>query len=148
MERLANNQNSSIGCKYIMLIVGLNLVLCALNVGASKILNVENSSSTSSEIEFSNSDDKRNIATVNDDGDNGDDEQMPIKDQISLLSKRLEILTEHRQEDYRMLERSLHSYVQKHLHEHINVDIKRELKDLRWAIQFRVLRIWNGNCFV
>lgn len=131
MERLANNQNSSIGCKYIMLIVGLNLVLCALNVGASKILNVENSSSTSSEIEFSNSDDKRNIATVNDDGDNGDDEQMPIKDQISLLSKRLEILTEHRQEDYRMLERSLHSYVQKHLHEHINVDIKRELKDLR-----------------
>lgn len=114
-----------------MLIVGLNLVLCALNVGASKILNVENSSSTSSEIEFSNSDDKRNIATVNDDGDNGDDEQMPIKDQISLLSKRLEILTEHRQEDYRMLERSLHSYVQKHLHEHINVDIKRELKDLR-----------------
>ena len=114
-----------------MLIVGLNLVLCALNaVGASKILNVENSSS-SSEIEFSNSDDKRNIAAVNDDGDNGDDEQMPIKDQISLLSKRLEILTEHRQEDYRMLERSLHSYVQKHLKEHINVDIKRELKDLR-----------------
>lgn len=135
MERLANNhQNSSFRCKYIMLIVGLNLVLCALNVSASKILNVESgsSSSSSSEIEFSNSDDKRNIAAaVNDDGDDGDDEQMPIKDQISLLSKRLEILTEHRQEDYRMLERSLHSYVQKHLHEHINVDIKRELKDLR-----------------
>lgn len=136
MERLANNQNSSFRFKYIMLIVGLNLVLCALDVGASKIFNVENSSSSSSsassEIEFSNSDDKQNIAAVNDDGDNGNDEQMPIKDQISLLSKRLEILTEHRQEDFRMLERSLHSYVQKHLHEHyMNVDIKRELKDLR-----------------
>lgn len=133
MERLANNHSSSSSSsksKYIMLIVGLNLVLCALNVGASKILNIE----SSSEIEFSNSEDKRNIAAaaaVNDDSVNGDDEQMPIKDQISLLSKRLEILTEHRQEDYRMLERSLHSYVQKHLHEHINVDIKRELKDLR-----------------
>lgn len=127
MERLANN-GSTYTRKYIMLIVGLNLVLCALNVETSKIMNVD--SSSSGEIEISSS----NIAAtveVNDDGDNGDDEQMPIKDQISLLSKRLEILTEHRQEDYRMLERSLHSYVQKHLHEHINVDIKRELKDLR-----------------
>lgn len=127
MERLANN-GSTYTRKYIMLIVGLNLVLCALNVETSKIMNVD--SSSSGEIEISSS----NIAAtveVNDDGYNGDDEQMPIKDQISLLSKRLEILTEHRQEDYRMLERSLHSYVQKHLHEHINVDIKRELKDLR-----------------
>jgi hypothetical protein len=134
MERLVGNigsRSSSSSIKYIMLIVGLNLVLCALNVGASKITNTDSSAgeASSSEIEISNSDDdKRSLVN---DGDNGDDEQMPIKDQISLLSKRLEILTEHRQEDYRMLERSLHSYVQKHLHEHINVDIKQELKDLR-----------------
>lgn len=130
MERLVanNGSRSSSSIKYIMLIVGLNLVLCALNVGASKITNID-SSASSSEIEISNSDDDKRSVVNN--GDNGDDEQMPIKDQISLLSRRLEILTEHRQEDYRMLERSLHSYVQKHLHEHINVDIKRELKDLR-----------------
>lgn len=119
MERLGSNNMKS-----ITLIVGLNLVLlCALNVSGSKILNIDSNTSSggSSEIEF------KGVS----DGDNSDDGQMPIKDQISLLSKRLEILTEHRQEDYRMLERSLHSYVQKHLHEHINVDIKRELKDLR-----------------
>lgn len=119
MERLGSNNMKS-----IILIVGLNLVLlCALNVSGSKILNIDSNTSMdgSSEIEF------KGVS----DGDNSDDGQMPIKDQISLLSKRLEILTEHRQEDYRMLERSLHSYVQKHLHEHINVDIKRELKDLR-----------------
>lgn len=119
MELLGSNNMKS-----IMLIVGLNLVLlCALNVSGSKILNIDSNTSNdeSSEIEF------KGVSN----GDNGDDGQMPIKDQISLLSKRLEILTEHRQEDYRMLERSLHSYVQKHLHEHINVDIKKELKDLR-----------------
>ncbi|XP_070501929.1 protein scabrous isoform X2 [Chironomus tepperi] len=75
-----------------------------------------------------------NINRNNDNNQNGY-EQMPVNDQISLLSKRLEILTEHRQEDYRLLERSLHTFVQKHLHEYINVDIKKELKDLRAEIK-------------
>lgn len=122
------------------------LILLASSALASKILNIND------EIKFSNSDEfsdkstshnnnkdnessskSKNIVNINNnnnDNQNGD-EQMPVNDQISLLSKRLEILTEHREEDYRMLERSLHSYVQKHLHEYINVDIKKELKDLR-----------------
>lgn len=60
-----------------------------------------------------------------------DDERMPVNDQISVLSRQLKMLTERRQEDYRMLERSLHSFVEKHLEEYMNVDIKKELKDLR-----------------
>lgn len=60
-----------------------------------------------------------------------DAERMPVNDQISVLSRQLKMLTERRQEDYRMLERSLHSYVAKHLEEYMNADIKKELKDLR-----------------
>lgn len=62
-----------------------------------------------------------------------DDKQMNNneRDQISVLSRQLKMLTERRQEDYRMLERSLHSYVEKHFEEYLNVDIKKELKDLR-----------------
>lgn len=66
------------------------------------------------------------------------DEELPVNDQISVLSRQLKMLTEQRQEDYRMLERSLHSYVQKHFEENINADIKKELKDLRWAIEKRI----------
>ena len=70
---------------------------------------------------------------------NGDDEQsqeedveqMAANDQIKVLSRQLKMLTEQRQEDYRMLERSLNSYVQKHFEEYVNGDIKQELKDFR-----------------
>lgn len=65
------------------------------------------------------------------DNENNEEERMSVNDQISLLSRQLNMLTERRQEDYRMLERSLHSYVQKHLEQYLNVDIKKELKDLR-----------------
>ena len=127
-----------------MLLLGLTILISTIFVNASKLLNTE-----SSEIDYENNDkfsdklthnsniDKNNNNNNNDnnnrynDNNQNGDEQMPVNDQISLLSKRLEILTEHRQEDYRMLERSLHSFVQKHLHEYINVDIKKELKDLR-----------------
>jgi len=123
-----------------MLTLGLTILISTILVNASKLLTTE-----SSEIDYKNNDkfsdklmnhssnkdkNNNNINRYNDNNQNGD-EQMPVNDQISLLSKRLEILTEHRQEDYRMLERSLHSFVQKHLHEYINVDIKKELKDLR-----------------
>lgn len=85
------------------------------------------------------------IENVIDDKQINGDEPMPVNDQISVLSRQLKMLTERRQEDYRMLERSLHSYVEKHLEEYMNADIKKELKDLRWAIEYRT---WNGNCFV
>lgn len=128
-------------CSKTMFILGLTLLISTILVNASKLLNPE-----SSEIDYNKNNDKfsdklmthnshnNNIDKSNRYNDNNNqngDEQMPVNDQISLLSKRLEILTEHRQEDYRMLERSLHSFVQKHLHEYINVDIKKELKDLR-----------------
>jgi hypothetical protein len=123
-----------------MMILGLAILISTILVNASKLLTTE-----SSEIDYKNNDkfsDKLINQSNNKDKNNNNlnryygnnpngDEQMPVNDQISLLSKRLEILTEHRQEDYRMLERSLHSFVQKHLHEYINVDIKKELKDLR-----------------
>lgn len=63
--------------------------------------------------------------------DNDVGEKQTNDEQISVLSRQLKMLTERRQEDYRMLERSLHSYVQKHFEEYMNADVKKELKDLR-----------------
>jgi hypothetical protein len=127
--------------------VTIGLILLSTFVHASKLLNIERSSgnSISGEIEMNsneyndgnidikdvNSINNNNNNNIHNDNKNQNDEQMPVNDEISLLSKRLQILTEHRQEDYRMLERSLHAYVQKHFHEYINGDIKKELKDLR-----------------
>lgn len=62
---------------------------------------------------------------------NVENEMPPLTDQINLLSKQFKLLNEKRQDEYRMLERSLHSFVEKHLQEYINVDVKKELKDLR-----------------
>lgn len=114
MERLTNNA-------VLLLIVGLVLAAAAKQPAID-----------SSEVDMNeydrfedNSDDKQMNNHVN------GDEQMPVNDQISVLSRQLKMLTERRQEDYRMLERSLHSYVQQHFEENINVDIKKELKDLR-----------------
>jgi hypothetical protein len=121
MERLTNNTVS-------MLIIGLVFILAA---HAAKQPAFDSSSSEIEMNEFSLSgdniiDDKQ----MNGDNDNSD-EQMPVNDQISALSRQIKKLTERRQEDYRILERSLHSYVQKHYEEYINADIKKELKDLR-----------------
>lgn len=112
MERLTNNT-------VLMLITGLVLVVATQAAIESRELNDEYSRNEN------NIDDKQ--MNNNRDGD----ERMPVNDQISVLSRQLKMLTERRQEDYRMLERSLHSYVEKHLEEYINVDIKKELKDLR-----------------
>lgn len=60
-----------------------------------------------------------------------EEDEMPLNDQMSLLSRQFKLLNEKRQEEYRMLEKSLHSFVEKHLQEYINVDVKKELKDLR-----------------
>lgn len=65
-------------------------------------------------------------------GDDGE-EQMPINEQISLLSRQFTKLNEERQAEYGMLERGLRSFIVKHLDEYVNVDIQKELKDLRWA---------------
>jgi hypothetical protein len=65
------------------------------------------------------------------DNDVGDKQTNENDAQISVLSRQLKMLTDRRQEDYRMLERSLHSYVQKHFEEYMNADVKKELKDLR-----------------
>lgn len=117
MERLTNNT-------VLMLITGLVL---AVATHAAKHPTID-----SSEIEmneYSRIDNHIDDKQMNN-YQNGD-EQMPVNDQISVLSRQLKMLTEQRQEDYRMLERSLHSYVQKHFEENINADIKKELKDLR-----------------
>lgn len=104
-----------------MLIVGL--------VFAGAIHATKQPTIDSSEIESNESNRIDNVdgKQTNENGD----EQMAVSDQISVLSRQLKMLTEQRQEDYRMLERSLHSYVQKHFEEYINVDIKKELKDFR-----------------
>lgn len=127
MERLTNNA-------VLLLIVGLVLAAAAKQPAID-----------SSEVDMNeydrfedNSDDKQMNNHVN------GDEQMPVNDQISVLSRQLKMLTERRQEDYRMLERSLHSYVQQHFEENINVDIKKELKDLRWAIE-NTRFVWGGG---
>lgn len=73
------------------------------------------------------------------------DEQPTVEDQISVLTRQLKMLTEQRQEDYRMLEKSLHSYVLKHFEEYINVDIKRELKDFRWVKVYPKCNVFSGN---
>lgn len=118
MERLTNNTA-------LMLITGL---VFAVAIHAAKQPSFD---SNSSEIKINEMIDEDIIDDKQMDNTRNDDEQMPVNDQISVLSRQLKMLTEQRQEDYRMLERSLHSYVQKHFEEYINVDIKRELKDLR-----------------
>lgn len=126
-----------------MLITGLVFVVAAAQ--AAKHPAIE-----SSEIEMNEYsriiDDDNNIDDKQMNNNQNGDEQMPVNDQISVLSRQLKMLTERRQEDYRMLERSLHSYVQKHLEEHINVDIKKELKDLRWAIESGDLEMEIVSC--
>lgn len=115
MKRLANNA-------LLMLIAGLVL---AVAVNAEKQSQIEMS-------EFGRSfDDDNNDVSVKQTSDQSGELEIPVNDQISVLSRQLKMLTERRQEDYRMLERSLHSFVQKHFEEHINSDIKKELKDLR-----------------
>jgi len=112
-----------------MLITGLVVVLVAAMSNATQPPNID-----SSEIEINN--EYNNFDNVVDDkqqqmrNSNGA-EQISVNDQISLLTKQLKALTEQRQEDYRMLERSLFTYVDKKLIDMANVDIKRELKDLR-----------------
>ena len=103
-----------------MLITGLVLAV-ATNAAKQSVID----SSEMEANEFNRIDDNRmnNLRNGN--------ERMPVDDEISVLSRQLKMLTEQRQEDYRMLERSLHSYVQKHFAEYINADIKKELKDLR-----------------
>jgi hypothetical protein len=114
MERLMNNAA-------LMLITGLVLAVATHAAIESRESGLNDEYS---HIE-NNIDDKQMNNNRN------DDEKMPVNDQISVLSRQLKMLTERRQEDYRMLERSLHSYVQKHFEEYINADIKKELKDLR-----------------
>lgn len=120
MERLTNNT-------VLMLITGLVLVVAT---HAAKQPGID-----SSEIEMNEYshiiDDDNNIDDKQMNNNRNGDERVSVSDEISLLSRQLKMLTERRQEDYRMLERSLHSYVQKHYEEYINVDIKKELKDLR-----------------
>lgn len=102
-----------------MLIAGLVLVVAT---HAAKQSAIDSSENEMSEYAVDNNDiDDKQM----------DNERLPLNDQISVLSRQLKMLTERRQEDYRMLERSLHSFVQKHFEEHINSDIKKELKDLR-----------------
>lgn len=126
MARLTNNA-------VLMLIVGL---VFAGTIHAAKQPTID--SSSENESNESNRIDNVDSKQPNENGD----EQMAVSDQISVLSRQLKMLTERRQEDYRMLERSLHSYVQKHFEEYINVDIKKELKDFRWAIENT--EIWKG----
>lgn len=123
-----------------MLITGLVCVVAAYAAKQPILDSAENEMSEYDRIaDVNNIDDKQMNNNQNGDA------QMPVDDQISVLSRQLKILTERRQEDYRMLERSLHSYVQKHFEEYINADIKKELKDLRWAIEYGIRK---GNCFV
>lgn len=121
MKRLVNSKN-------VLLLIA-NLVLAASTHSENPTTATE-----SSEIQI-------NGQEMSDNKYDGE-ERMSVNDQISLVSRQLNMLTERRQEDYRMLERSLHSYVQKHLEQYLNVDIKRELKDLRWAIDYT--GTWNG----
>lgn len=105
-----------------MLIAGLVLA-AVVATHATEHLTIDSNGMEANEVNRINGKQMNNYRNGN--------ERMPVDDEISLLSKQLKILTEQRQEDYRMLERSLHSYVQKHFEEYMNVDIKKELKDLR-----------------
>lgn len=113
MKRLTNNT-------VLMLIAGL---VFAVATEATKQSAFDSSEMEANELNRINDKQMNNYRNGN--------ERMPVDDEISVLSRQLKMLTEQRQEDYRMLERSLHSYVQKHFEDYINVDIKKELKDLR-----------------
>lgn len=113
MERLMNNAA-------LMLITGL-----VFAVAAHATIDSRESEASDEYSHIENNIDEKQM------NNNRNDDEMPVNDQISLLSRQLKMLTERRQEDYRMLEHSLHSYVEKHLEEYMNADIKKELKDLR-----------------
>ena len=86
--------------------------------------NNNNNNNESDEIEISN---ENNI-------DNKyENTQLSVNDHehIKLLSKQLEALMERRQEDYKLLENSLLSDIRKNSDSYLDVDVKRELKDLR-----------------
>lgn len=84
-----------------------------------------NNNNESGEIEISNGN-KNNI-------DDKYDTQISVNDheQIKLLSKQLEALMDRRQEDYKLLENSLLSDIRKNSDSYLDMDVKRELKDLR-----------------
>lgn len=117
MERLVS--------RTVLLLIA-NLVLSVATHAAKPSMVLDGSSETQMNEKGRIVNDKQ----MNDNQNDGE-ERMSVNDQISVLSRQLNMLTERRQEDYRMLERSLHSYVQKHLEQYLNVDIKKELKDLR-----------------
>lgn len=113
------------------------LALAAVAVHANKLpTNID-----SSEIEITNEYDNNANDKQTTDNQNGD--EMTTNDQIKLLTKQLAALTEHRQEDYRMLENSIHSFIRKNAMEFADADIKRELKDLRWAIGVAIVSKWK-----
>lgn len=57
--------------------------------------------------------------------------QSTVDEQIKLLSKQLNALTERRQDDLKSLESNLRKYVRKNAVQILNEDLKRELEDLR-----------------
>jgi hypothetical protein len=70
-----------------------------------------------------------------DSGDNDVDEtaiaSLSANDQIRLLTKQLAALSNHRREDYKMLENSLKKYVRKNALQMTEVDVRAELDQLR-----------------
>lgn len=84
------------------------------------------------------------ISNENDYSDNDDDDfddesdtqhktqsAKTVDEQIKLLTKQLNALTDRRQDDLKSLESNLRKYVRKNAVQILNEDLKRELEDLR-----------------
>lgn len=105
----------------------------------NKILDDEVISSNSDNNNDSDYSDNEDVDDENNDFDDDPDKGKTIKDtaqstideQIKLLSKQLNALTERRQDDLKSLESSLRKYVRKNAIQILNEDLKRELEDLR-----------------
>ncbi|GAB0100725.1 hypothetical protein DMENIID0001_168100 [Sergentomyia squamirostris] len=56
---------------------------------------------------------------------------MPISEQVSLMSKQLDALMIRRREDYKLLEENLKKYVRKNVQQYTTVDVREEINQLR-----------------
>jgi hypothetical protein len=125
-------------CVYNFFIFSTLLATCAVVVvhttairdnDDNRPLSSHDSNGHSNEENFSES-----IAT-SDNGDNDVDEtaiaSLSANDQIRVLTKQLAALSNHRREDYKMLENSLKKYVRKSAQQITGVDVRAELDQLR-----------------
>ena len=80
----------------------------------------------SNNVYYHNDDNKSSLPN-----NNPNEDTQSVNDKVNLLTKQLGALSLRRRDDYKMLEISLQKYVRKNSLQLLDIDIKKELNDLR-----------------